>query len=276
LRPESLAKGARLGTAIGGPLGNAVFLALAAAAIYLAWIGRLGARFLPVGVLLVFSACAYIVLPNDWMPEYRFATPFFVFFYLAAGVVTERLVWSLAGTRWLRLGTVAVLAMWFAWSLYVFVPRTERFARSPCVPFDRVARDVVQKFDAHAARLGIRNASLLVPDVGATLYYSRMKVYDLGGLCDREIARTLQKDPTAFYHYVFDRIKPTFIHTHGLWAWRANFDRDARFRRDYVAIQEAEDKWMRTRRGVKVMSGDYVRRDALSPHPSPPHRASRR
>jgi len=75
----------------------------------------------------------------------------------------------------------------------------------------------------------------------------------------------LGKESRALYDYVFEEVKPTFIHTHDLWTALAWFDNDPRFRRDYVALREwMGDAWIYEPTGIRMLrSGDYVRRDAI-------------
>ena len=46
-------------------------------------------------LFLIWPACAYILLPQDWMGEYRFATPFIVSFYTYLVIVINNFVKSL-------------------------------------------------------------------------------------------------------------------------------------------------------------------------------------
>ena len=112
--------------------------------------------------------------------------------------------------------------------------------------------------------LGIENASLLVPDIGGTLYYSKLRIYDLAGLCDKVIARTYNTDQGAFRNYIFEETKPTFIYTHGWFTSVNKFDEDERFLSDYIAIDEYEDKYAENILKRKIMSGNYVRKDAIA------------
>jgi hypothetical protein len=141
-------------------------------------------------------------------------------------------------------------------SLLIFEGRSESFARYPTLSLDNVAGEYAFRFNDYAERLDIYGGSLLVPDVGGTLYYSNLRVYDLGGLTDRVIGRTLPDDRDSFYDYIFEDIRPTFVATHGGWSSLARFDDDSRFRRDYLPIRE----WLES---DSIYSGDYVRRGAI-------------
>jgi hypothetical protein len=101
---------------------------------------------------------------------------------------------------------------------------------------------------------------VLLPDVGGMLYYSDLRVYDIAGLTDRTVAQTLGThiNRAAFHDYVFDQIKPTFIHTHGFWSAHAKLAQDERFAADYVPICNYPDPVYK-----KYESGDFVRRDVI-------------
>ncbi len=105
---------------------------------------------------------------------------------------------------------------------------------------------------------------MLLPDLGGTLYNTDVRIYDLGMLGDKTIARTLRRDRPAFYNYIFEEAKPTFIHVHDTWTYWARLDDDPRFRRDYTPVYEYPDPWVRLRHGLTLNSGDYVRKDALN------------
>jgi len=215
-------------------------------------------------VCLAIATIAYLALPPDWMEEYRYATVFFVFLYAYAVIAVMEVVRSLTVQPSARLGiavALAVIAVGLTRSVYG--PRARAFAANPTVPLSGVREWLSDRFDGYAEALGIEHGSLLVPDLGATLFYSKLRVYDLGMLCDKTIAHTMGKDQPAFYHYIFEVAKPTFIHTHGSWSLRANLDGDPRFRRDYVPIVEHPDEWASGQAEREIWSGDYVRKDAV-------------
>ena len=204
-------------------------------------------------LFLGFTAFAYLILPTDWMGEFRFATLFILCLY-AYGVM---LVYEFfVRFRYRYVFSVLAGALLVSGSLLIFPQRSEAFARYPTLPIDDVAEEYGFRYNDYAERLGIEEGSLLVPDVGGTLYYSTLRVYDLGGLTDRVIARTLPNDYPNFYNYVFDEVKPTFIATHGAWAGLANFDSDYRFRRDYTPMRE----WVEV---DGIYAGDYIRKDVI-------------
>lgn len=214
-------------------------------------------------VTLLIATLIYVLLPSDWMPEFRFATPFFLLFYIFA-YSTSEIVYKITKPQKYVSILVILLALFFTSnSMAAFFARSNNFAKSPTVPFTLVAELYADRFNEYAVKLGIKNGSILAPDIGGTLYYSHLKVYDLAGLTDKVIARTLGKNQSVFYDYVFDTLQPTFIHTHGWWAYISNFDADPRFRQNYIAINETEDSWILTTMNTSMFSGDYVRKDSI-------------
>lgn len=222
---------------------------------------------LAVGALFLALATAnYLLMPSDWMSEYRFATPVALFGSLTIAQLFRShsrpqdlrftALWPVAS----RIVSATIL---LTISVLSFGPRSRHFAAQPTVPYQLIAREFGFTFNNYARQLNLKHASILLPDVGGTLLHSRLRVYDAGMLTDRRIAATLAKDQPAFYHYVFEQVRPTFIHTHGYWAKLAQFDADPRFRRDYIAIKEKIDPEFGSIQGRPLMCGDYVRRDAL-------------
>lgn len=270
LQPWVIQKTVSLFGAVSGPAAGAVLLLLVAGCAYLA--GRRMWRR-EHGTLLVFAAAAalvYLLLPPDWMPGFRFATPFLPAAYAFLAVVARSVGLALAprginprfAARMAMLAAVGLAVAFFGgWSLL--------FAAVPTVPFASVARDYGLRFNRYAAMLGVgEGGSILLPDLGGTLWTSRLRVFDLAGLCDKTIARTLRRDSEAFHDYIFERVRPTFIHTHEYWTAVARFDEDPRFRRDYVPLDEAPDPWVRAKLGAEIYSGDYLRRDVAELHPA--------
>ena len=239
--PESLldvAKLADLGESVLGPLAAPFLLALLVAAR--AGRGRAWDRHLVLGGYLLIALAIYLLLPEDWMGEYRFATPAFVFLYwLGAELLAESKPAAAA----------VVSAAIVLETLAVYVPRSRAFAANPPVPFEQVRAFAGVGYNRVASALGVREASLLTPDVGGGLIASDLRIHDLAGLCDPVIARTLGSDHAAFLDYVFGVLRPTFIHVHGSWLAQARLDEDPRLARDYLALREGTD---------------YVRRDAAA------------
>jgi hypothetical protein len=230
------------------------------------------------GALLAFTAMGalpFLLLPADWMTEYRFATPFHLFFFpWAVSVVhslgtmlAERFPRMVLAPERRRLPVAAAVLLTVGWGLSVFLPRSILFAASPTVPFAEVEEDYGRRYNHFADLLGVRSGSILLPDIGGTLWVSRLRVYDLAGLIDPTIARTREADHRAFYDYVFETVKPTFIHTHHYWTLLSGFDLDPRLQRDYLPLHQRVERWVvELARGIPLRSGDYVRRDAAAGH----------
>ena len=217
-------------------------------------------------ILCAFTFIAYFVqmiMPEDWMGEFRFATPFFMLVYVLTAVVAAFLLRLIHRSKLRVFVTVGILLVAFTAAAIAHFPRLRTFYNNPPVNFARIANDYAFKYDRWIEALGLDTGSVLLPDVGAPLYYSKNRVYDLACLTDRVIARTLYRNRAAFHNYIFDVARPTIIHTHGNWTYRARLDEDPRFREQYVAVKEWPDKWVKKNYNLDLMSGDYVRRDAV-------------
>ncbi len=216
-----------------------------------------------VVLLLLPVWLGFVLLPRDWMGEYRFATNAVPFIYLLLLMVGQ--LWAeglpLRG-GWRYVALLLIALVFLGASVRRHFVRTQRFAANPPTPFKVIVEKYGRRFDEYAALLGLERASVLLPDMGGTLYSSSLTVYDLGALTDRTIALTMRKNQSAFYDYVFDEIRPTFIVTYSGWAQFADLDGDPRFRRDYVPIRESIDELL-LQSGIEMYSGVYVRKDAL-------------
>jgi hypothetical protein len=279
-----------------GPANRALILLRAAFGVPGAWVGL--AMLIAFGVLLgrgklrretllllgatLLGALPYLLLPLDWMPEYRFATLFFpLVLVLLAKIAAETAAvpgdpesegndGRREGFSWdrRRLSGAILTTTLIASILASTLPRTRRFAENPTVPFATVEQRYGRDYNRFADLLQVRQGSILIPDVGGTLWRSRLTVYDLGGLCNRTIAKTLGKNDQAFHDYLFGTLRPTFIHTHHYWTARAKLDLDPRFARDYLPLYEEVEPYVTARaKGNTLRSGDFVRREVAEGHP---------
>jgi hypothetical protein len=249
-----------------GDAGQLLVSVLIAGAAFLAWRRRLRWAHL---ALLAFAGCAavvYILLPGDWMREFRFTTPFHPFAYAVAVLLAVDLGRELVprpGPRKVagRLAAAAALGL----ALLLFVPRTLAYAADPALPFSQIEERIGRRYNRFAAMLDLpAGASYLGPDVGGALWASRLRIYDLGGLTDRTVARTLRGHRKEFHDYVFAVARPTFILMHSEWGFAARLNLDPRFRRDYVPLYVEGEPGERTiNLGNPRQSGVFVRKDAI-------------
>lgn len=252
---------------VAGPLALPLVAALVVAVLFLAFRRGLTPRSWALGSHLAVAAAVYVVLPPDWMGEHRFATLFVVCFWWMLFAVWEDCRTLASETPSARpfgvLSAGALIAL--AWSAGSTTERSRDFALNPIVPLERIHRfGRAYESLAHS----VAEPSLLAPDLGGLLLAAdRLRVFDLAGLCDKEIARTLMRDPRGFHDYVFERLRPSFIHAHGAWADWASLHSDPRFERDYVPLHEiwqpAGQPPISGEEHAEPLSGDYVRRSAV-------------
>jgi hypothetical protein len=219
---------------------------------------------LAIAFSAVLTTYTYLLMTNDWMGEFRFASPVYPLVYLTAALAIHQvigLVLQSSGARIVAGFILAVLLVSAVWM--VNNRRLKTFSSHPPTNYFYMARLYGDKFNAYADYLGLESASFLVPDFGGTLMHSRLRLYDLAGLCDRTIPQTREKNQKAFFDYVFDTIKPTFIHTHGFFTEVSKFDDDPRFFRDYMPIYQEVDSYLKRRYKYDRLSGDFVRRDSV-------------
>lgn len=228
---------------------------------------KLRRETLVLGEAVLFGILPFLLLPPDWMPELRFATPFFPAALAFLAVLASDVGSLLPPNRRPLAATIFAVAL-VAFTLTSMIPRSIRFSVDPTVPFATVEQRYGRTYNRFADQLQIHQGSILVPDVGGTLWRSRLTVYDLGGLCNPTIAKTLGKNDRAFHDYVFLTLRPTFIHAHQYWTLRAKFDADPRFARDYLPLFEEVEPYVTARsKGQKLRSGDFVRRGVAEGHP---------
>ena len=258
---------------VAGPLGTFVFLGLVVVTAYVVFARAFRREHAVLLVFLGLTMAGYLLLPVNSLGGFRYGTPVLIFLYLYAAVICCAALhdsgWSPDFKR--RL-VVAGLTIYFLGGVAMFGFLSLRFARNPVVPFSWGAERYGARFNHYQDVCGLRNASLLLPDLGGSLYASRLRLYDLGCLCDKEMPRAMAQGPAAVHEYVFERLKPTFIVAHGPWSLAARFDTDPRFRQEYVPIYEYVDRnWQPAdgaQGGLRVHSGEFVRRDVLKGKPA--------
>jgi tetratricopeptide (TPR) repeat protein len=253
---------------VAGPAGAWILLAAALGVAVLAARRRLRPHAGVAALLAAIAMAAYVAVDDDWMREYRFGTLAAAFSIVAAVAAFAEIAGGAkpAFRRPVALAGAA-LAVSVAWQ---GVPRLARFAENPTVPYRDVER-IARRMDAYADLLGLREGSVLLPDVGATLVDSRLTVYDLAGLCDPDVIRTIKAGTPVwrfhhpeFFDWLFGTLKPTFISTHDFWTLVAALEDDPRFAREYVAVNAYDDRYVAATYGRRLHAGDFVRRDALA------------
>lgn len=268
LKPPVILKLKQLMSSVVGSWGPSVaiiILILTAVSLVKNW---LGVEHIVVLTSLLTSVLVYLLLPNDWMGEFRFGTPFILFFWTYTVFLTDRLIGKFQSEDNRKKALVFIIAApALVLASFDSFDRTKVFSANPTVPFRLVEKEYGIRFNKYADALGLMNASVLLPDLGGTLAVSRLRVYDLAGLCDKNIARTLIHSNAEFRNYVFDEIRPSFIHSHHVWTLHAQFFGDERFRRDYVPIHEYLDASILKTTGRSIQSGDYVRREVIDKYP---------
>jgi hypothetical protein len=198
-------------------------------------------RPLVLATLAVIAGQLLFVVPvgGDWMGEFRFMSVIVpaIALLVAIGLdETHRLLAAAAvPRRWVVLAC-AIPAAIIAMSQ---VPRLLVFAAQPTTSLEAVAR-IGQHFVDLARRAGIANPTLLHHDAGGTAYIARIHTIDLGGLCDRTIAKHWRERETI-RRYIFEEQRPTFIYSASVFAKKIGLEDFPEFERDYVPLPPAPE-----------------------------------
>lgn len=238
--------------------------ALAASLAYLTWTRSWSSRLSGLVAYGAVSAGAFLVLPADWMREFRFGSSFGPLLWW-----TTIEAFFLAATRARslpipRFAPHFIVGVALVAGAPAAVGRTTTFANDPDLSLQLV-RDVFGRgLNSVARGMGVQEGSVLLPDIGGTLLDSELAVRDLAGLSDRRIARLLPRDRQAFCDLVFDVMRPTFVHLHGPWIRFSGLPWDPRWTRDYVWVGGGDSRALQGRLGrEETISGDFVRRSEL-------------
>ena len=179
-----------------GAAGDFLFpavLLLAGGAAWRAWRRRLPGRTIVLGVHLAIAMAIYMVMPVDWMGEFRFATPFFLFFFWFGGEAASRRWRTRCRAPPGAARLTAVVAAIFVVQAGIIFLRPIASLRAPIrtVPLTvatRVRRPRLQRLAT--ARCRGRPASLLTPTSAACCSNSRAARLRPGRALRPVIART--------------------------------------------------------------------------------------
>ncbi|EHR52051.1 hypothetical protein SacmaDRAFT_3848 [Saccharomonospora marina XMU15] len=215
------------------------------------WRRGLLALLVPLGLALL----AYAVLEPDWMSQYRFATPIWVLGALIATLSAIEVFTRIGrrGRAWLSVGLIAALLP----SAASFTSHAQEFRTKPNISACYVADRFGRVFNAYADILGLRQASLLIPDLGGSALTSRLRLIDMAGLThDRFAELARDHDKPGQRDYVYGEARPTFIHIREPWSSGTGLAADPRLERDYHPIH------FDIYQGAP--HGDWVRKDAVT------------
>lgn len=215
------------------------------------WRRSLVALLVPLGL----GIFAFGVMVADWMYQNRFASPIWPLAVLAGTLSAGELLRRRKAL--LRIGVVAVIVAAAIPTAVGFAQASENFAKNPNITACLVADRFGRGFNAYADILGLQKASLLLPDLGGSSMTSRLELVDMAGLVNKPIADLVHDgDIQGLRDYVFDTVKPTFVHSWGPWAAGNGIALDPRLDRDYELIYTSPIEGLR--------NGDWVRKDAVT------------
>lgn len=204
-----------------------------------------------IALLTIFVSLAFvvfIVMPPDWMGEFRFATLAFPGANLLGLALLSRIPTAGHGlaSKPMVLMVAGVLSL--EGSGLTYLDRIQALRQHPVAPLEDVARSA-WRYNELARGLGLKHPTLLLPDLGGTLLLSNGRVVDIAGLCDKSIAAMYQAQaaPPQFAKYILRSVKPDLIHVHLFWSWKSGLTGSPGFATEYVDLGD----------------GDYARRESL-------------
>jgi hypothetical protein len=202
-----------------------------------------------IGLLvpLGLAVAAFGVLEADWMGEFRFASPVWALGALA-GVAAGAIVLPTLAVRGRAAVALAVTAA-VGTSGALFVDAAQQFRAAPTVPVCSVAQNMGHTFNGYAVILGMRNGALATPDVGGAALVSRLRIIDIAGLIDPEVAARAGAGDAAGVRDVIFRQRPEFIEIHHGWATGTGLVFDPRLAAGWVKVRDespTDGIWVRS------------------------------
>jgi hypothetical protein len=202
-------------------------------------------------LVMTMTTLALPVLEPDWMPGYRFAsnTAILLVVLAAVGVDVARSSDVFRGRSAIALTTLLVVAG-------VANLGISGDIASSGLP-GAVTVEVVEGWSGrmadHATELGLADPLVMVPDIGAALDRTDLRVLDSAGLADVQIAHSWA-DIEARRRYAFEERRPELFHTHASWSpsWGVASPADVE-RAGYSTLSWDQQN----------LDGDFVRRDTF-------------
>lgn len=213
---------------------------------------------LPFFYLALVSLLCFLILPQDWMGEFRYLTSFYIAFYCLIVFATFQFE-----PVYRNLLIVVLLSV----GLMNTVQRLPSFLSSLPMPMNIVS-ERGEIFKELGEIVGLSRPVVLTADVGGLLIHDKLNVVDLGLLTDRIGAKLVgdylsEPRKEEYLDYVFSQRKPDFIHIRAYQSWRSGiFDSDA-FKSEFVPLIRSKDKWVEQRYGVRIETGLYIRSSLL-------------
>jgi hypothetical protein len=215
------------------------------------WRRGLLALLVPLGLAVV----AFAVLEEDWMSQFRFATPIWVLGSLVAVLVAAEVLRQ-APSRG-RVWIAAALAVVLLPSAASLADASDTFRGDPDISACYVADRFGRIFNGYADVLELDEASLLIPDLGGSSMTSRLELIDMAGLTSDRFAELVHDhDRQGQMDYVYEELEPTFVHSRLPWSDGNGIGWDPRLERDYLPIH------FDIYQGPP--HGDWVRKDAVT------------
>ncbi|MEN0065814.1 MAG: hypothetical protein AAGA48_26985 [Myxococcota bacterium] len=191
----------------------------------------------------------WLAANGDWMGGFRFASyaaPL-ASVVLAVGIVDLADAWQAqrGGSRW------GVEATWLAAGLtgLAVIPGLNLARDHATANFD-VTTAMMERRVAHIRdvqrRLGWRGSLTVADmDIGGYLWFAPdLRVLDLVGLVEPEVARRKREGPSFLHPYVFERRRPDLIHLHGpdwWWSKRTQLMDHPAWSKTYVQLRDYQD-----------------------------------
>jgi hypothetical protein len=204
-----------------------------------------------IGVPLALALAAFGVLVNDWMIQYRFATPVWALGALVVAVSAAEVLGRLRLRARVVVAVVAVAAAVLSGTQWVKATRS--YQAEPVAPMCLIVQNTGREFNGYVGILGLRDPTLFAPEIGGGALVGTALLTDGAGLAEPVVAKLwAAKDWAGVRDYVFDVVKPSFIRSHGQFRPQMAFDADPRFQAAYILIGPTPNK-----------GGNWVRRDLV-------------
>lgn len=202
-------------------------------------------------LVMAATTLALPILEPDWMVGYRFAstTALLLVVLAAVGIDTARSSDAFRGRAAVALTALLVVAGVANLAIGAGIA-TSGLAGAVTVANVEARSD---RMAALGVELGLDDPLVMLPDIGAALERTDLRILDSAGLADVQIAHSWS-DTDARWQYAFEERRPALVHTHASWsrAWAIAEPADVE-RAGYATLSWDQEN----------LDGDFVRRDTV-------------
>jgi hypothetical protein len=203
---------------------------------------------------LIAALLQYMLISSDWMPHLRFGIAYLFVFNSCLFLLIDK-VKDVKRKHALTIAACLLISL-------NFIPKTLAFYQQPAIPYSYVATQYGKFYNdfLDENNFNAQNKSILLPDMGATLFHAKYQAIDLAGLCHKGIAKKAAKGAEELSDYICHELKPDIIHIHGVFIAYSGLIENPCLMDNYSTLFDANVNW---EEDYVYRTADFIRNDLI-------------